>query len=109
MNSSVPILKRMQEHKSIGDSRRMNDRGYVSGFHPLMGVEQSLHEALQIIRFWTNEMYANGACLSAPSCEADRRSLPGDYIIVVFVFCSLVVVLVFVELSFFEFVYNHNN
>jgi hypothetical protein len=89
MNSFVPILKRMQEHKSIGDSRRMNDRGYVSGFHPLMGVEQSLHEALQIIRFWTN---------------ADRRSLPGDYIIVVFVFCSLVVVLVFVELSFFEFV-----
>lgn len=89
MNSFVPILKRMQEHKSIGDSRRMNDRGYVSGFHPLMGVDQSLHEALQIIRFWTN---------------ADRRSLPGDYIIVVFVFCSLVVVLVFVELSFFEFV-----
>ena len=89
MNSFVPILKRMQEHKSIGDSRRMNDRGYVSGFHPLMGVEQSLHEALQIIRFWTN---------------ADRRSLPGDYIIDVFVFCSLVVVLVFVELSFFEFV-----
>ena len=47
--------------------------------------------------------------LSAPSGQADPCSLPGDYIIVVFVFCSLVVVLVFVELLFFEFVYNHNN
>ncbi len=57
MNSSVPIFKRMQEHKTIGNARRMNDRGYISHFHPLMGVKQSLHEALQIIRFWTNEMY----------------------------------------------------
>jgi len=57
MNSSVRILKRMQEYKSIGDGCRMNDRGYFSRFHPLMGVNQALHEALQIIRFWTNEMY----------------------------------------------------
>ena len=86
MNSFVPILKRMQEHKSIGDSRRMNDRGYVSGFHPLMGVEQSLHEALQIIRFWTNEMYANGASidtvLHTNQGDSYTNSIPGRILII---------------------------
>ena len=56
MDSAVSIFKWVQENKTVGNGRRMDDRRDVAVFHPLVGVNQPIHQILQIIRLRTDKM-----------------------------------------------------
>ena len=57
MDSSVSIFKRVQEYKTVGNRRCMDDRRNSSRFHPLMGFNQTCHQAGKVARLWTDEVY----------------------------------------------------
>ncbi len=56
MYSSVTVFKRMQENKTVGNCRCMDDWCDFTFFHPLVGFNQPGHQIWKVTRLWTDKM-----------------------------------------------------